>query len=160
MALKVIKDELYPGWEQYVGKAETCVVNFNIPFPDQADWFFGRYVDRTISAAQEAVEQEGGHILRTVVLRDKSPTMETPYQIQITAYTNPTILVWAAIYGVMFLILAVIVAWTIKQIVSVDWGEIMPPIPEAMKWAAIAIIGGGTAAVALALILSRRKAHV
>jgi len=92
MAYKIYKDVLYPGWADFEGEAENCLFTFKTG-PEQLDWLGQSwYVNKMISSARQSVEEHGGHILRMTVWRDISPTLETKYKVQISAYSNPVVL--------------------------------------------------------------------
>ena len=157
MAYKLYKDHLYPGWQDYNGKAEVCHFEFKTGPEWPFDWLGQSwYVNKMISSAKESVEDEGGTPLRLTVYRDKAPTWETRYQVVVIAHASP--LAWTLVIAGIFALLGLVIAWKIVgDITEVDWGKIIPDIRKGIQWATIGLLGGGTLALVGAGMVMRER---
>jgi len=150
MAWELAKDFIYPAGKTYRGPAEECACSFSVG-PEQLDPIGQRaMVNNMINAALQSVEEQGATPLRLTVWMDTAPTWTTPYYVVITAHDSPILpVVWAAIFLGMFIILAIVIAYTVHEAKGIDWSG---GITEAAKWLGIGMIGLGGLGVAAALI--------
>lgn len=153
MAWELAEDVIYPQGKTYKGPAETCAVSFELG-PEQLDPVGQRQmVDQMVDSALQSVEEQGATPLRLTVWRDPAPTWTTPYYVVITAHDSPIpLLIWAAIFAVMFLLLAIVIAYTVHEVKGIDWTG---GITETAKWIGIGSLGLGGLVLAAALV-SRR----
>ncbi len=110
--------------QSYIGHAERCTWEFTVPLPEQlAQW----PADLMIQAHVNQLATQNSQLLELHVWRDIAPDFSTNYRVVTIATASP--LFWnLIILGVLAAIIAIAVAWSIKEIkdlptyVSIIWG--------------------------------------
>lgn len=128
MAFEIFLDNIYPEAYVYKGPAEECSFDFSVG-PEQLDFVQGVIVNYLIHRAAEAVEEHGGKILRVTAWRDTAPVWTTPYWVTIQAHSSPAVLFWVAIIALIFLLLAIAIAYIVHEVKDIEWfgkGEWLP----------------------------------
>lgn len=140
----------YPRGKTYVGKAEECAVDITVPLPEQLfpdAWVINRIAD----TFADKVEEQGAEMLDLKIYQDATPLWTTRYKVLVTATASPV--PWAIIIPIV-LAIALVVAFTflIREVKTIDWGEIAPSV-----FPILAIILGIGVVAGLGIMLTRKK---
>lgn len=143
----------YPRGKTYVGKAEECHVDVQIPLPDQLfpdAWVVGLIAD----SFADKVADQGAEMLDLKIYQDTTPLWVTNYRVVATATASPV--PWAIIIPLaLAIILVVAFNFLITEVKTIDWGE-----PLGVVIPILAIVLGVGAVAGLGIMLTRKKKTV